>query len=316
MHALFIAEFLPCPQLDLQVYIYPSAASQSSPSSLFPSHNNRRESFRFEQQSLPSYRFLKVKMQSYLTLLTLFLSLLTHGSPIPDNWPVTYKEPLNLNAATTPNSTTIRNTTILADKSTRIKPQPPSLNNWLTPQGASGDVLNTTRCYCASPDWKNDHVFGYYYDINYYNKHHDAVYNFDLTCNSSDYKMVKHFDSERLQPECLRARHHEKYCTGIDNRGEIGNTFCYEFNNGGYRDDMYYYNKQKRGLKKGPAWRESEKETLSVCGELCGRLEEKMVVLDGEAVTAVVGQAHGAGAPEWSQILSFGDTDDMCERCE
>ena len=29
------------------------------------------------------------------------------------------------------------------------------------PSNATGDILNTTRCYCVSSDWERDHVFGY-----------------------------------------------------------------------------------------------------------------------------------------------------------
>ena len=38
-------------------------------------------------------------------------------------------------------------------------------------------------------------------------------------------------------------------------------------------------------------------------------------MLDGEAFTAVITDPYGIGPAEWCSILSFGDTDDMCERC-
>ncbi len=39
-------------------------------------------------------------------------------------------------------------------------------------------------------------------------------------------------------------------------------------------------------------------------------------VLDGEALDAIVNDPKGVGPDEWSRILSWGDTDDMCETCK
>ena len=80
--------------------------------------------------------------------------------------------------------------------------------------------------------------------------------------------------------------------------------------------DAYYYNKQKRGIPTGAAFRESEETTLEVCQDHCFNLVGGLDVLDGQALTAVINDPHGVGPSEWSAILSFGDTDDMCESCK
>ena len=80
--------------------------------------------------------------------------------------------------------------------------------------------------------------------------------------------------------------------------------------------DTYRFNKQKRGIPRGAAFRESQKQTLEICNERCQGLGGGLVMLDGMALTAVVNDPHGVGPSEWSAVLSFGDTDDMCETCK
>lgn len=53
----------------------------------------------------------------------------------------------------------------------------------------TGDHLNTTRCYCASPNWCDDHTCGYpYYFCNRYDSHLDRVLASEFTCRSYDEK--------------------------------------------------------------------------------------------------------------------------------
>lgn len=101
----------------------------------------------------------------------------------------------------------------------------------------------------------------------------------------------------------------------MDNRGEVGNTFCYEFN-GNDKSDVYRFNRQKRNVPLGATFRESMERTLDVCGGFCGNLVGGLDVLDGEALTAVANDAKGVGKSDASAILSFGNTDDMCEECK
>ncbi|KAL6717033.1 hypothetical protein ACLMJK_004947 [Lecanora helva] len=202
-----------------------------------------------------------------------------------------------------------------AHKTDRIKPEPPTVKVGLSEDTATGDVLNTTHCFCASPNWRDDHTYGYYHAFAYYNFHHASTFSFEISCASADYKKVntKHHH-DLIEPACLKKKHKEKWCTSIDNRGERGNTFCYEFNGGGEKDS-YRFNNQKRGLPHGATWRMAEIETLGVCDAFCRQKVSGLIVLDGEALTAVANEPRGVGPSAWSAILSFGETDDMCMSC-
>lgn len=110
-------------------------------------------------------------------------------------------------------------------------------------------------------------------------------------------------------------RHHERHCDHLDNTGRNNGAFCYEFN-GDTQSDLYYFNKQKRGIPWGGVWRESEKRMLEFCEDRCMHTVGRMHVLDGGALDAIVDDKKGVGPSEWSRILSWRDTDDMCETCK
>lgn len=80
--------------------------------------------------------------------------------------------------------------------------------------------------------------------------------------------------------------------------------------------DYYYFNEQKRGLPWSTSYRASEEELSGVCGEKCKDIVGGLDVLGGEALESVVADKKGVGPSEWSAVLSFGDTDDMCETCK
>lgn len=92
--------------------------------------------------------------------------------------------------------------------------------------------------------------------------------------------------------------------------------FCYEFD-GGVDRDFYYFNKQKRGIPpvRG-AWKESAERTLEICEDVCMSRVGGLHVLDREALEKVVDDKVGLATSEWSEIASYGNTDDMCEGCK
>lgn len=253
-------------------------------------------------------------MSTYYALLTFLIPLLTHVNPTHSR--------SGIDCSLTPSSCpTITNTT-LASLSKKpgdlepIPPIPPHKYGGLCPATATGDVLNTTRCYCASPSWKDDHIYGYYYLISYYNFHHNSIYKLAMTCSSEKITKVSlPYHDNRLQPECLRVHSHDRVCQHADDKGNTKGTFCYEFN-GATTSDYYYFNKQKRGIPIGGVWREGAERTLEICEDRCMHDVGRLHVLDGEALDAIVDDPKGVGPGEWSRMLSWGDTDDMCETCE
>lgn len=108
---------------------------------------------------------------------------------------------------------------------------------------------------------------------------------------------------------------HDRVCQHADDKGNTKGTFCYEFN-GATTSDYYYFNKQKRGIPIGGVWREGAERTLEICEDRCMHDVGRLHVLDGEALDAIVDDPKGVGPGEWSRMLSWGDTDDMCETCE
>lgn len=183
-----------------------------------------------------------------------------------------------------------------------------------SPPKYHGDYLNTTRCYCASPNWRSDHVYGYYYLITYYNSHLDRLFPLELTCKSDD---GKRYSSPYVQtqnpkqPECLRERFGEKHCE----KYEAGHKFCYKLNGGTWDD--FRFDGQKRGVPLYPDVDEGVETVERVCGDMCREKVGGLDMLKDEAWRKVMADPLGLGGRRlrWSHVASYMDIDDMCDNC-
>lgn len=93
-------------------------------------------------------------------------------------------------------------------------PKAPKLN------GYTGDILNSTRCYCMD-EAKTE--CGYFHQADYYNYHRNQTYQTTYSCvDDCTYK-----NKNNRIPKCwaLEQRNKHKECTADDEN----NKFCYDF---------------------------------------------------------------------------------------
>lgn len=229
-------------------------------------------------------------MSSFLALLALFLPLAALANPV---------SPRELSWNTTAPNTTTTSFPVLADQVRGNK---------------IGDTLGITRCYCASEDWDQDHVMGYFYHWEYYNFHSDQTFDLEMTCTSA--KMYPyHYPFPYTQFECLIERHGEKHCVHDKHK----NSFCYELNS---REgwDFFFYNKQKRGIPKY-ARKEPKERVEEICGNLCRDKLGGLNMLKGMALVNAhqrvpASDLYNWNDDEWSHVAFYPEVDDMCPGCK
>lgn len=183
----------------------------------------------------------------------------------------------------------------------------------------TGDTLNRTACYCASPRWIIDQTYGYYYNLSYYNAHLDRTFSLSPSCTSSlainvqdDYDPA---DKPVLQNACLRSHMVDpsKFCNGTQGAKE---TFCYTFA-GGPDSDSWALGKQHRtGLPDEPALHYSEEVVANVCEKACKEKVGGMEMLKEDAWEVLEGYYNLVGKTLNSSVVFYPSLPDMCEDCK
>jgi len=183
----------------------------------------------------------------------------------------------------------------------------------------TGDTLGITRCYCASPTWGQDNVFGHYYLWDYYNFHTNHRFLLERICHSGAMTRSGIFGSEAYQIMCLRPREDDHECM----KDQFGNQFCYILN-GKERKDRFKYNHQMRGLPMNSPGEKhaSEAHVEETCEKICR--SDKVGGLDMMKGIALVHANHATPRQdkfnvvdnEWSHISYYPEIDDMCVGCK
>ena len=183
----------------------------------------------------------------------------------------------------------------------------------------TGDSLNRTVCFCASPNWALDQNYGFYYRIEYYNVHLNRTYTLEPACQSSISVNVedKYDPNENsvLQNECLRTRFRDpvKYCTGKDT---AENVFCYTLAGGADYDTWAFNGQHRTGLPLEPELNYSPQVVEEVCEESCNEHAGGMGMLKEDALEALKGHYNLVGERLWSSIVFYPSIPDMCKDCK
>ena len=183
----------------------------------------------------------------------------------------------------------------------------------------TGDTLNRTVCFCASPHWAMDQTYGFYYLIKYYNAHLDRTYILEPACQSRISINVQDKydpkDKPILQNECLRSRFHDplKYCTGKDTDKD---GFCYTLAGGPDYDSWWFNSQHRTGLPLEPEVNYPQNIVEKVCEESCKEKAGGMEMLKGDALEVLDGYYNLVGERLFSSIVFYPSLDDMCEGCK
>ena len=175
------------------------------------------------------------------------------------------------------------------------------------PQNIPGDRLNTTRCYYASNEWRDDNRFGHYYHFDYYNVHLDQNFALDAVCNSAN--TVSQGGIKR--PLCLTDTYNEKHRQKFPD----GNTLCYEVNGGAW--DTIRFKKKKRGVAIVPDELLADDTVEDLYTKMCREKVDVLEFLRGEAWRKQVAKTFLTRWPgnRWSHMGVYWDMDDMCKTC-
>ena len=183
----------------------------------------------------------------------------------------------------------------------------------------TGDTLNRSACFCASPQWHVDRTYGYAHHLAYYNAHLDHTFTLDPACRSAlSVNVQERYDPKDkpvMQNDCLRSRLDDpvKLCTGKDSDVD---TFCYTLA-GGPGVDSYSFNGQHRvGLPKHPAIHYPEDVVERVCEESCREHVEGMGMLKADALEVLEGYYDLVGVNLESSVVFYPSIPDMCDGCK
>lgn len=204
-------------------------------------------------------------------------------------------------------------------------PQAANLQSAKVPTNISaptGDTLNRTACFCASPTWESDKNYGFYYKIDYYNAHLDEHYVLEPTCQSRISLNVEDKynpkDKPVLQNACLRSRFHTptKFCTLKESGAKTLNTFCYTFAGGSDYDTWAFNGQHRTGLPLEPEVNYAFSVVEDVCEASCKKRVGGMEFLKGDAMEVLKGNYTLVGERLWSSVVFYPSIPDMCKGCK
>ncbi|KAL6717034.1 hypothetical protein ACLMJK_004948 [Lecanora helva] len=184
----------------------------------------------------------------------------------------------------------------------------------------TGDTLAITRCYCASKNWENNDLFGYYYLWDYYNIHANSRVKLERTCHRTEWTRGGILGSWRIAFVCLRFKPGEEECA----KDPAGNKFCYHYQ-GKEKFDFFTWNHQTRKipLDSPVAIHDTEAQVYDKCQALCHDKvgNGDMQMLTGRSLVYANQNTpnrdkFGPWDNEWSHISYYPEIDDMCHGCK
>lgn len=183
----------------------------------------------------------------------------------------------------------------------------------------TGDTLNRTVCYCASPQWLLDRNYGSFYNISYYNAHQNRTYTLEPACASAiEISLQDPYDPNdkpRLQNECLESRFHNpmRYCTGKESDKDV---FCYTWAGGADYDSWSLNGQSRTGLPLEPEVNYSADVVEQVCEQACKEKLGGMEMLKGDTIEVLKEYYNYTGERLWSSVVFYPSIPDMCDGCK
>lgn len=194
-----------------------------------------------------------------------------------------------------------------------------------SPQPITGDMLNTTKCYCqpaGAEHFDPKKEAGHYYQWIYYNFHSETWFNISRWCRTTHRRQHKVPNKPNLHKinDCLTYWNEDQGTPSCD-LDSMGNTFCtrLEWEDG----DWISYNRQKRAHTGFHALAPAL-EARDRCHELCSLVGTPRDIAIGGKLDVIAGQYRAELNKHLDQhqdfMWSFIDSDynvpDMCPNCK